>query len=563
MHSSSKQEQLRQLLKEQHAFLQQTFSPDRYHTLLALIRVSNWHYLETQHNNTACHLSLSMLSLQKALSLCFSTQNTQTSPPPDTLDTWADSTLQACNRLAEAERILAYCDTGFMRMQQGNDTDYAVWVASKKMPTEWREHEDLVWWTNLLKQTYATEMHMLHTEKAHMQQQLALFMEQWDGQVQNVYTTTQTIDDYYYRLGMLYVKMMVSYNAYPASVTIGGCTFAEYCDVLGVLIGYAIKHSDLCRTVLEHHPTRSLSVSMTPAHDDTLLLGALATTLTLDRATVRVALDAYTLDAENVSYHCSASAVPAAPLIRLDNQHCAWSLVGLLTEPLFFLTRELKRKYSYEYHTASQVREEIFRQDVYALFSDKRFVKSAGHVELRGTKGTLTTDVDALIFDRKTGALALFELKSQDPFAYSRQERVRQRDYFYDASKQVTASTEWVKRNGVNALLGRLDPKQVKRLKAQNVYVFVLGRYLAHFFDGPDFDQRAAWGTWPQVLRLVHGKVFGADDANPMQSLFNKLGKDTPLTLADKFLPMQEVALGNRYIRVYTSFEMYRNSLLK
>jgi hypothetical protein len=257
--------------------------------------------------------------------------------------------------------------------------------------------------------------------------------------------------------------------------------------------------------------------------NDTSLIEALATALALDRGTVRLALDAYTLDAENVSYHCSTPDVPAPPLLRLDAQHRVWSLAGLLTEPLFFLKRELKRRYSYEYHTASHLREEVFRQDLYALFSDKRFVKSVGRVELRGTNGTLTTDVDALIFDRKTGALALFELKSQDPFAYSQQERTRQRDYFYGASKQVRASTEWVKRNGVNALLGRLDPKQVRRLKAQNVYIFVLGRYLAHFFDGPAFDTRAAWGTWPvhdqQMLSLAVVAILETDQISLLKRL--------------------------------------------
>ena len=197
---------------------------------------------------------------------------------------------------------------------------------------------------------------------------------------------------------------------------------------------------------------------------------------------------------------------------------------------------------------------------MYTLFVDKRFVKSAGHVELRGTKGTLTTDVDALIFDRKTGALALFELKSQDPFAYSSQERIRQRDYFYGASRQVIASSEWVKRNGANALLSRLDSAQVKRLKAQNVFIFVLGRYLAHFFDGPPFDSRAAWGTWSQVLRLVQGKPFGANDTNPIQSLHSKLTKDTPLALADKSLAIEEIGIENKRVYVYPSFEMYRSS---
>ena len=543
MHSSSKQEQLRQLLNEQYASLQQTLPPNRHTALLALVRTSNRHYLQTQHRNTMYYVS----SLQKALSLCFSTANIQISTPSNTLDTWADSILQACARLSEAERILGYCETGFMRMQQGNDADYTIWVASKKMPTEWREHEDLVWWTQHLAQTYAPDVGILSSGKAAIQQQLTAFGIQWDGQVSSLYKTTRTIDDYYHCLGALYVKSMVAYATYPASTFIGGCTFAVYRDVLGVLIGLTLKQMDICKDI-------SL------LHNDTLLIETLAATLGLASATVRLALDAYTLDAENVSYHSSTTEVPTPPLIRLDEQHRVVSLEGLLTYPLFFLMRELKRKYSYEYHTASQVREEMFRQDVYALFADKRFVKSAGHVELRGTKGTLTTDVDALIFDRRTGALALFELKSQDPFAYSPQERIRQRDYFYGASKQVVATNEWVKRNGANALLSRLDSAQVKRLKAQNIYIFVLGRYLAHFFDGTPFDARAAWGTWSQVLRLVHGEPFGANDTHPMQALHNKLTKDTPLALADKSLVLQEIVIENKHIRVYPSFEAYRSS---
>ncbi len=601
MRFSSKQEQLRQLLKEQYASLQQTFPIDRYQNLLALVRSSNRYYLENQQFNTASYISYSTSGLQKALSLCISTEGSQATT---TLDSWADSTLQACCRLVEAERVLAYCDTGFMHMQQDNEADYKVWVASKKMPTEWREHEDIVAWTNLIRQTYTAEFHTLSTEKAYIQQQIADFARQWNGQASALYKTTRTIDDYYSRLGALHVKCMVAYTTYLASTIIGSCTFAVYRDVLGVLIGLALKQVDAqrirrnvvgttftastcdlspmsCQNLTSNEPTTSQrsivselatlrncianelamdAVNVVPTKD-LALIETLAETLALDRATVRLALDAFTLDAENASYHASTMEVPAPPLIRLDEQHRIVSLEGLFTYPLFFLLRELKHWYSSEYHTASQLREEVFRQDVYALFADKRFVKSAGHVELRGTKGTLTTDVDALIFDRKTGALALFELKSQDPFAYSLQERIRQRDYFYSASRQVIASNEWVKRNGANVLLSRLDSKQVKRLKAQHVYIFVLGRYLAHFFDGPPFDSRAAWGTWSQVLRLTQGKPFGADDTNPIQSLYNKLMRDMPLALNDKPHELQEIEIAGNRIRVYPSFEVYRRNV--
>ncbi len=380
---------------------------------------------------------------------------------------------------------------------------------------------------------------------------------------QPLYEITPTIDYYYQRLGALSMKSMAPYTSYPASAIIGGYPFAIYRDIAGALLGFALKKLDACQIALNHHPTSFLRHALTQPLDDTSLTEILTTTLALPPATIRLVLDAYTLDASNISYHSSVLAVPMPPLIRLDEQHRVASFVGLLTNPLFFLTRELKRKYSYEYHTASQLREEIFRQDVYALFADRRFVKSAGRVELRGATGTLATDVDALIFDRKTGALALFELKSQDPFAYSSQERLRQRDYFYSASKQVIASSEWVKRNGANVLLSRLDATQVKRLKVQNVYIFVLGRYLAHFFDGPPFDARARWGTWAQVLRLVNGKAFDANDANPIQSLFNKFGRDVPLILTDKVtLDVQEITIGNRHIHIYSSFEAYKSMAL-
>ncbi len=39
--------------------------------------------------------------------------------------------------------------------------DFSIWIASKKMPTEWREREDIEWWTNALAKTYEREMQEL------------------------------------------------------------------------------------------------------------------------------------------------------------------------------------------------------------------------------------------------------------------------------------------------------------------------------------------------------------------------------------------------------------------
>ena len=440
MSSLSKQEQLSQLIDEQQERIRQTFPAHRGSAVVALTRARDWHYLKLQDTlnaatktATAYNSYLYSSGWHKALQLCFgnAAESPYVSPivTDSTLDAWADQVLLECDCLTEGEQVLAHCETGFMRMQQGGQKDFSVWIASKKMPTEWREREDLEWWTNALAKTYEREMQELAVEKVSIQQQLDAFASEWQADV-TVYRTTQEIDDYYSRLGMLRVKSMACHFLYPAQTLIGGCTVELYGNVLAVLIGWALKQLDLCRACVVQHPSWTLRALLAPPHAAAALIEALSETLGVESAPIRRVVDAYSLSHENVSSHCSVAGTPAPPLLRLDEQLLVWSLTGLLSEPFLFLTRELKRRHSYEYHTASHLHEEVFRQDLYQLFSDKRFVRSAGSVELRGVQGNLTTDVDALIFDRKTGVLALFELKSQDLFAYSRQERIRQRDYF-------------------------------------------------------------------------------------------------------------------------------------
>jgi hypothetical protein len=99
------------------------------------------------------------------------------------LDAWADQVLLGCVRLSEGEQVLAHCETGFMKMQQGGQQDFSAWIASKNMPTEWREREDLAWWSNTLVRTYEREMQELAGEKVSIQQQLDAFASQWQVDV--------------------------------------------------------------------------------------------------------------------------------------------------------------------------------------------------------------------------------------------------------------------------------------------------------------------------------------------------------------------------------------------
>jgi hypothetical protein len=272
------------------------------------------------------------------------------------------------------------------------------------------------------------------------------------------------------------------------------------------------------------------------------------------------AVAGFTLTRDGATYHAAVPGVAPAPIVRVGEDTLVLSVEGLLREPLLFLLRELRRTSAEEYNNTAHLREGIFRQDLYALFSDKRFVTSAGRIELRRDGGSIRTDIDAVIFDLKTGTLGLFELKTQDPFARSTAERSRQRDNILYANRQVSGVLAWLQRSGAQELLNRVDNRTAKQFRAHKVYPFVLGRYLAHFNDGPEPDRRAAWGTWPQVLRLIDGQPVRATDANPIASLFNRLAKDTPAIDLPHDVPSHEIAVGNLLLVVHPSYAAYQAS---
>ena len=440
--------------------------------------------------------------------------------------------LAACDRLAAGEAILARAEVGDLALAGRDEGVVAAWATSRRRPAEWRERADFAWWGDLLLRQQAAERAALAAEPA--APPAATAPPAWP------------LDERDRRRGALEVARMACQQIYPPEARVGGGTFAFYGAVLARLIGRALRDLDA-----------GAGGAVSSPIGEGALVAALAADLGAEAGAVREALALFTLDAGNAAYHGASLGVAPPPLIRLDAETLARSAAGLLREPLIFLARELRRRHAQEYHNAAHLREATFRQELYALFADRRFVRAARRVELRRAGGDARTDLDALIFDRKTGTLGIFELKAQDPFARSSGERIRQRDYFLQANRQVAAASDWLRQHGGNELLARIDGPTAKKFRVQRVRLFVLGRYLAHLSGGAEPDRRAAWGTWPQVLRLVDARPFAAGEGNPIDTLFNRLVRDNTdaATGGDEAYAL---ALGAGRIEVFPSFSAYR-----
>ncbi|WOB25277.1 MULTISPECIES: hypothetical protein [Xanthomonas] len=151
-------------------------------------------------------------------------------------------------------------------------------------------------------------------------------------------------------------------------------------------------------------------------------------------------------------------------------------------------------------HAVAAHREDWMRAQLYGMFGGKRYIRFPGNLKLRRA-GAVLTDVDAIIYDRATGDVGLFQLKWQD---YSTND-VRQLQ-----SKASNLSAElidwsskvklWIEENGVSALNQSLRLKQKRREAVRSVLLFAISRSSVRT-KGYGFKTEMpdlAMATWPQ-----------------------------------------------------------------
>ena len=151
--------------------------------------------------------------------------------------------------------------------------------------------------------------------------------------------------------------------------------------------------------------------------------------------------------------------------------------------------------------------------------------------------------VDAVVLDKSNGVLGLFQLKWQDGFGHSMRERGAKLKNFYREVgawiETVTTFLEGTPQEEINRTFGLPNwPKPAK------YRLFVVSRYFAHFSGDTPPDGRAAWGVWPQVIRLATANV-GAE--SPIEALHRSLVADSPFKRKVS-VPSQSFCLGGTTI---------------
>lgn len=294
------------------------------------------------------------------------------------------------------------------------------------------------------------------------------------------YKATPEIDEFYSSFGYLYLMTMQVIDDFDENDSFGGTKYKDYLDCLQQLFKSAIMHRDCCMALAEK---TSHKIYLRNILTHCFLLNKYVKNFSdymdWDEKKTTEVLSAFILNKENFKHHLNNPKVSPPPFIQLGENTMMRSSYGCLKMPIFFLNRELKRKYPKEYFNAVNKREVRFREQLYSLFPEKKIIKINGSRNLKAE--SLITDIDAILFDIEAKSLGLFQLKWQDTFAASMRERFSRINNLIPKSIEwIEKILTWISNNDSKAVLKTLGIDTIVD-NIDNVYIFIISRNHVHF----------------------------------------------------------------------------------
>lgn len=457
---------------------------------------------------------------------------------------WADSLLYYCGKLGLVKLVIDHIKTGLGWIEKHKNNEFTIHYDKKIIGVEGVEIKEFYWLNDHLTQrnsNYYDSLALLAKDiHESMKANVFIWRKYFLG-----YNTTPEIDRFYLELSKLELQTELGFDSFPPDTLFGGLPFEIYLDALCILKSYSLKHvgfvtNQLAKGIkvdsanlLQHFMLKS----------DTAIY--LSQAMKIDMEIAEKIIDVITLNDLNKKYFCSKVDGAIPPFIEISKHHVLYSHSGFKAQPVLFMLNELRRRYQKDWDRALDKREEIFRAELYPLFSGERFIKINRPIVIK-VSGKVLTDIDGFIYDKETGTLALFQLKWQEPFANSMVERrSRKKNFEKESNQWIMSISNWLV-NKSNEELAASFGFKINDFKDYNrSLLFIIGRNFAHF-SGDDFpDERAAWGMWPQLLRLMDENKCTED--NPLSWLYNLLKKDSPIEkakesnriLKDQILEMQ------------------------
>jgi len=346
------------------------------------------------------------------------------------------------------------------------------------------------------------------------------------------YGATEEVDSHFFVEVLPVIDDFRSDAGIHPSTNFGKFTGSDVLEVTALLLSFFRKHVTFGLLAKKHFPEISVRESFTIWGPKEELIDAVCSGTRVPRARVRAVIKTLTLTADDLR-HLENETTPLLPmLIDLGNGYFLKPVSCLMKNPLAGFQKISQWRNPSTRNVVSASREAWFRQELYSLFGGSRYLCVPGNVVLRDGAKRLT-DIDAAIFDRTTGELALFQLKWQDYATNSIKElRSKARNLASEIDMWGERVNEWIFRTAPKdvAQALRLKLRGPERISA--IFLFGLSRSVArtHGYGFPVTNPYLSVASWPQ-FRRIRGQVGPAPHV--FSTLHEVLRLEETLTLSE------------------------------
>jgi hypothetical protein len=234
-------------------------------------------------------------------------------------------------------------------------------------------------------------------------------------------------------------------------------------------------------------------------------------------------------------------------LIQISEQYVLSPVSSIFRNPFQGVRMLQERRFSGIQEAIQTHREGWMISEICHLFQGNRYriVDQPARLN-RGDK--TVTDIDAAVFDRTTGTLALFQLKWQDFDSNDvRRQRSKAKNFVEQVDAWARETQGWTNEYGAVALCQTLRLKLDEGRGVSAILMFAIGRSAARFQSYGYIGQSKDVGicVWPQFVRLRH-EIGPADDV--FRSLYERIQSESQRPINSKPLPHEIAAAGHRVL---------------
>lgn len=401
------------------------------------------------------------------------------------------------SKILAVEKILDMCKYKLGRFNKIDDYKYQFILNTDNYPMERAELEDYYNYCDKLAdiELYKDDFDEIQNI---MKRLLFVHNEKYIG-----YDADNRVDMYFEKKALEKASKFYGCLDFDDYALFGGIAYKDYVAAVITFIGITLKHLEFCRLHIEMHPEIKIVNIIDVYHTEEDNALTLYHALNIPIMTARKIIGVLTTHKDDLDKLKDTYNHSYPMFLKVSKTILMRNSLSFLVDPFMFLFQQLQNRFTNDWNRENNGREKLFRQQLYSKIPDEiGFIKIDKNINIYSNKKRVT-DIDAIIIDKETKTMAVFQLKWQEPFGDSLSKRNSKKNNFISTSnKWIESVHRWLEESSNKEKADAFNLKSYEFEEKWNYKLFVIGRHFSRFSIDNNSSNEACWCNWYRFINF-------------------------------------------------------------